>query len=356
MSNNDILILITGEKLTGWTSCRLTKSLDRLAGKFQLSMVNEEEFLTFVDTQRISQLFIGEDKVLTGYIDRIDNSLTKDENKLTIAGREITADLVDCSAVNKPGTWNDIKFERLLESLLAPDPTNNKIFNIETVIQAEITKSVKKFSINTGDTVFDAISKLCALYNVIPVTNSEGELVIVGADIFAAVDPLVLGENLMEVNGVADYTGRFSEYSVKGQLINKGEGWSQSNISSYGEAFDENVERFRPLQIKADDNVDNALAKDRAAWDAQIRAGRSQTTTCTVSEWRQSDGTLWEVNTLVPVIAKPARLEDVMLITNVSFELDEKGRKTIIQLAPPEIFKPKPEPVIKKATKKTGWA
>lgn len=356
MSNNDVFVLITGEALTGWKTVKLKKSLDRLAGKFELSMINEPEFLQFVDTQRITQIFVGEDKILTGYIDKIHPVVTKDTMSLSIIGRERTADLVDCSAINKPGTWNNIKFNRLLEDLLSPDKANGKTFNIETIIQATINEPIKKFTINIGDTVYDAISKLCALYNLIPITNSDGDLVIVGDDISSAIDPLILGGNLLEIDGITDFSNRFSEYSVKGNLTNKGTGWSKSNVNILGEATDLNVERFRPLQIKAEDNVTNAIAKDRASWEAQIRAGRSQTTTCIVSEWRQSDGSLWEVNTLVQVIAKPAKLDDVMLIINLSFELDENGRKTIIELAPPGIFKPQPKPIIDKSNKKTGWS
>jgi len=54
-----------------------------------------------------------------------------------------------------------------------------------------------------------------------------------------------------------------------------------------GEASDPGTRRYRPLQIIAEQFVDDASARDRAIWEANVRAGRSRRVTVVVRGWRE---------------------------------------------------------------------
>jgi prophage tail gpP-like protein len=355
--DNIVYVIVQGEKLTGWKSVSITKSLETLSGNFSLTMIEKENIERLINTQDLLQVYIDDTKLMTSYIDTMDPTVTPKDIVMTVAGREITADLIDCSAINTPGTWNNIKVIRLIEQLLAPTPTQSFLMAVQS--EVVFTKKIKKFSINTGDTVFDGLQKICTTQGVLPITNPDGDIVLVdtGKASGPTVDSLVLGENVISARGNINFKERFSHYSVKGESSGSGGGWGGSSskiIGAYGEAIDENITRFRPLQIKSEDNTDNAFALRRASWEAQVRAGKSQKLTVTVPEWRQSDGTLWDTNKTAIVKIEPLRIDTSLLIVSLTYELNESGRFTSINLAPPDIYQPEPKPKVK-VKKKTGW-
>lgn len=357
MPNNIVYVIVQGERLTGWKSVKINKTMESLSGSFSLTLIERENIDRLINTQELLQVYIDDVKLMTSFIDTIFPVVNPSVNILTVGGREITADLIDCSAINTPGTWNNITVTRLIENLLAPSSSQSFLMTISS--EVVFTKKIKKFSINIGDTVFDALQKICSIEGVIPITDANGDVILIdaGEASGSTVDALIYGENVCEARGVINYKERFSHYSVKGETSSSGGGWGSSSaniIGAYGEAIDENITRFRPLQIKSEDNTDNAFALKRASWEAQVRAGKSQKLTVTVPEWRQSDGTLWEVNKVAPVIIKPLRVETALLIVSLTYELNDSGRYTNINLAPPDIFQPEPQPKVK-VKKKTGW-
>lgn len=359
MPENIVTLLINNQRVTGWDSVNLVKSIEKISGGFTFTIVNEDEKnLDFINTQELAQIYIDDDLIITGYIDTITPSVGKDSSIMNIAGREKIADLVDCAAINKPGTWKNIKLLRLLDALLKPFPPP-RIFDIDVHTALSLETKIKKFSINTGDSVFESISKACALLNVLPSADPEGNLVIVDSGETSPLtdDNLVYGVNIKSAEGSTDFSGRYSEYSVKGNVSSPGSGWGggSGGIKVFGEATDEVITRFRPFQKRADENVTNDLAKKQAAWEAQIRAGKSQRITVTVPEWRQSTDTLWSVNHRVPVRIEPLRADAIFLIVSVAFNLSNTGRTVTMDLAPPDIFQPEPKPVVKAKTG-SGWS
>jgi prophage tail gpP-like protein len=63
-------------------------------------------------------------------------------------------------------------------------------------------------------------------------------------------------------------------------------------------------------------------------------------TSYTVQGWRQSDGSLWEVNSLVKVTDELLGLEMMtMLITKVTYTINESGLITQLECVPPDGFR-----------------
>jgi prophage tail gpP-like protein len=101
--------------------------------------------------------------------------------------------------------------------------------------------------------------------------------------------------------------------------------------------------RYRPLLILAEqDLLQNELMAQRIQWEMARRVGRSQAITITCDSWRDSGGTLWTPNWLAPIYLPSLKVQDVWLITEVTFLRDEQGTRAEVTLMPPAAFQVEP--------------
>ncbi len=106
-----------GQVYSGWTKVSITRSLENMAGSFDLELTykwqgSDDKYKAFVEPIKQGQpcvVKIGNDTVITGYVD--DWVPSYDENQVIIAvsGRDKTADLVDCSVeyANSDDGWTN---------------------------------------------------------------------------------------------------------------------------------------------------------------------------------------------------------------------------------------------------------
>jgi prophage tail gpP-like protein len=138
-------------------------------------------------------------------------------------------------------------------------------------------------------------------------------------------------------------TERFSDYIVKGQRAGTDNDYGESCAAVRGEARDIGVARYRPFMVRAEGQVTDGDAIRRARWEASTRAARSVTVAVTVAGWRQDDGSLWRINTLVPCRLPYLRIEQDLLISRLTFSLTLDGGTTSrLELKDPKAFEPEP--------------
>ncbi|MGP8002296.1 MAG: phage baseplate assembly protein [Smithella sp.] len=81
----------------------------------------------------------------------------------------------------------------------------------------------------------------------------------------------------------------------------------------------------------------------RANWENARRVGRSNVLTLTTDSWRDSAGTLWTPNTIVPISLPALKLQQVnWVIADVSYKRDTTGTTADLVLMPPRAFLPQP--------------
>ena len=101
MSDNIIYISVGGRKYTNWTSVKIDTSLETLTSSFTLSVVDKniqkENSDWPIRPQDECIIFIGGEKIITGYIDELKVNVTKDSHIINIVGRDKTSDIVDCN-------------------------------------------------------------------------------------------------------------------------------------------------------------------------------------------------------------------------------------------------------------------
>ncbi|MCU1276552.1 MAG: bacteriophage Mu, partial [bacterium] len=145
------------------------------------------------------------------------------------------------------------------------------------------------------------------------------------------------GVNVLRGKLQFSFKERFSKYIVKGQGQSNDQLWGEATRLK-AETTDPAVARYRPLIVIAEDLVDGAALKRRAAWEANVRAGKSAQLAYKVQGWSYGAGTLWQPNTIVHVTDPWLRTDADLLVKNVTFNLDDGGSVTELALTPPQTF------------------
>lgn len=349
--SDEIKIQVGTDAYEGWTDVSIRRSVDTIAGSFSFSIVDlwtDERMI--VTPGQPCKIFIGDDKIITGYIDILRPSVSADSNTIAIEGRCKTGDLVDCSVTNIPGSWKNIDLLKLVKAMLSP---NQNRFNLDVLSDVDLGEKISEFSADPGESIFEAISKVCQYRAIVPLSDVDGNLLLTNIGRNPAADDLIYGMNIVNADSEITYVDRFSEYIVKGQKSGRGQSWGKSMTEKFARSTDEYIERFRPKVITADSEISTEMAQKRANWEAQIRAGRSASVNVSLPGWRQSNGDLWRENMTVYVSIPKLRIDGEMLIREVEYRLTTSEKRLNLKLADPSIYAPEPKQIIKKTKKKT---
>lgn len=349
----DITLVVAGRELPRFSSVAFNRSLDSLCGEFNFTM-GKTELTPWVTAGDRMQMYYKGNLVYTGYIGKRSRKITPAGVSITFQGMEITEDLVDCAAFYKNGSWNgETKIIDILNAITEP----YGIF-VDVLTDAAGSETVRGFSIDDGETVFDVVDRICRKFSLLPTTSKEGWLQL--AEVGSNFTPHVLryGEgvsNILEHLDEIDLKGRYSDYQVKTQL-DSGESidWFSNTQKKYtwtnyatGSATDPlmvyGLNRFRKIILHPSYVANNTQAQRAAEWEAKIRASRSASINVKVRNWADSDGQLWVPNTKIQYAAPDLAINDEFLISSVSLISDEKqGTIAGLRLSTSESYAPAP--------------
>ncbi|EFZ4072546.1 bacteriophage Mu P protein [Escherichia coli] len=338
--SNTVTLRTDGRLFTGWTSVSVTRSIESVAGYFELGVnVPPDTDLSGLAPGKAFTLEIGGQIVCTGYIDSRRRQMTADSIKITVAGRDKTADLIDCAAVYSGGQWKNRTLEQIARDLCAPYGVTVRW----ELSDKESSAVFPGFTLDHSETVYEALVRASRARGVLMTSNAAGELVFSRAA-STATDELVLGENLLTLDFDEDFRDRFSEYIVKGYARANGADGddidAESIVSRKGTATDSDVTRYRPMIIIADSKITAKDAQARALREQRRRLAKSITFEAEIDGWTRRDGQLWMPNLLVTIDASKYAIKTTeLLVSKVTLILnDQDGLKTRVSLAPREGF------------------
>jgi len=344
---DNLKLLVDGKNIFGWKEISIRRSMESLCAAFSVTLryENTPEVDAIVPEKPVSVLIVDsetntETLVLTGYVDTRPRKLTANQNTLSITGRDKTQDLVDCSAIVKSNTILQSTIGQIARLLSKP-------FNINVVDEAKNTTKFKKVTIQSGESGFSILERLCRQIGIIPQTDEKSQLILANTGRKAeksGVD-LIYGENVEEVEEFFDTTERHSDYIVKGQGGSNGTPWLKNNATGINaKAKDKYVSRYRPLVLMAESKATPAKAKTRANWEAQVRSGRSKYYQVLLQGWRKNKDNpeIWQRNTLTNLIVDKWGINDEFLITNVEQTEGDKVNTTILTLKNPDTYASNP--------------
>ncbi|EED3047386.1 phage tail protein [Salmonella enterica subsp. enterica serovar Virchow] len=333
-------LFIGGGIFSGWVSVSVRRSLEHLAGSFELELMMPGQSLPDSITPGLPlKLQINGVTVITGYLDTVKHKITATSYKISITGRDKTGDLVDCSAVFKGSQWHNRTLEQIAGDLCKP-------FGIRVIWQvsdATAAKPFATFTLQLSETVSDALTRAARHRGVLVTSNADGDLVFTQAG-NQQTDTLELGKNLLDADFTDDWRNRYSEYLVKGHGGgggHRGEAKAAALLAApKGQTADKAVTRYRPKVILADHKITADGARQRAIREERRAIARSERFVATAKDWFRENGALWDVNMLTRVVAPRVNVDmRDLLICQVEFTLNAKeGEVTRLTLAPRDGF------------------
>ena len=333
---------IGSRRYGGWSDVSVTRAIDQMAGSFALSLSWKDDAAgapIAVAADDRCQLRIGGEIVIDGWVDAVSPSIDAGSHSIRVEGRDRSADLADCSAIHKPGSWSNARIEQIATEIASP-------FGVGVMAKAATGAPIRKFALQQGETVAAAIERLLRFRGLLAVPTATGDIEIITPDAGAPVATLALGINIKAASGRQDHRERYSDYIVKGQAAGDDERNGRTVAQVRGDAKDSGVRRYRPLLIMAEEQSDGGTALTRARFEAGVRAGRSRGAEIVVAGWRTAPGgALWAPNRRVRVQCAPIGMADEMLlIAAVTFSKSEgDGTTATLSLSPPEAFAQLPQ-------------
>jgi prophage tail gpP-like protein len=339
-SQNDCILKVGGRLYGGWKDVRITRSIEQIAGCFTLELTARwpgEDAPLGLREGLPCEVLLGDDLVITGYIDEYEPDLTKDSSRVRIEGRDKTSDLVDCAAIHKSGAWRGAKLEQIVRDLVAP-------FGLKVEISAGLDtgETFKRFALEDGERAFDAIDRACRLRAVLCTSTAAGALLLTEASEEQSGVTLEEGVNIERIKAVHSWKDRFSQVTVKAQSPGDDDEYGPAVAHPKATAKDAEIDRYRPLVVMAEHHTSNKALAERAGWEVLVRMGRGKRGECTVTGWRTGksgiEGPLWQPNTLVHLTSSRMTLDADMLIVGCEYQLGPDGTTTTLTFARPEAF------------------
>lgn len=337
MNRDPVRLQIGSDQHQGWQEVRIRLSLEQIADSFELVLTErwaESGTVRPVTPGESCALHVGDELVVTGYLDEVLPDYDDTSHTIIAAGRSKAADLVDCSGPDR--RFDGRTLFQIAQALTAP-------YGIEVIDTVNAAKPFRYFALEDGQPIAEALERAAQIRGARIVSDAEGHLVIVHAVQREVSTPLALGVNIRKGAGVFSDRDRFSEYIVEGQT-NGDDDWSGEQAAGpRGSALDPRVRSPRTTLIVCDTPADGQDCKARAELEARMRWAKGRGVTYTVGTWHHEQG-VWRPGDLVPVRDAYLGLDEQLLISDVQLVENEQGRTAELRVAPPAAFEPVPIP------------
>jgi prophage tail gpP-like protein len=331
-----------------WTKLSITKSLEQLAHSYSVALTDKWTAQKKpVPVKRgnavdiVYESIVGKRTTVSrGWINKPTLKYSATERERGFTGRSRTCDLVDCSAIYQTGTWAKTGLLQIALDLCKPFGIAVSVLG-GTVMGAPFGE----FTLNDGETVFEALERGARQVGVVMTTDGEGDLVFAQTGATKVMTVLQRGKNILECDSSDSDEERFSEYHVKAQSAAgglDGETYSSKQLTQKAVSKDPDILRYRPTIIQAETTDSRTTCVARANWEAAVRAGRGNRVSYLVDGWEHSQG-LWEPNTLVHVVDDAREIDTDLLVVSVNYtRSNEDGTHTRLELTFKEAFVPQP--------------
>ena len=356
-----VIVEINNIVFDNWKSVSITKDMNSICGTFsmtafydytgsktpwQLSGVIK---ISYIDDKN------GKYRVMTGYVESVNTSITNGGLNVQIAGRDITCDLVDCTFNDKTEIM-DITVLEMYKSFVEPYDLN--VWSL--LPSSKDNKIVKRKNNTANEKVGDVIVSISKELGIIPTTDGTGDLILEGKSdgipIYISAEEkllsgridgqLVLGTdgNILEASHNSDYTKRYSSIRVIDNADNETRIIEKDGASTAidGLAVDPTYDlktinkkvRTRMLTTTSTNSGKTDIEKleEEANWKMMLSRASVSTIKVKVQGWLASDE-LWTINRVVDCDLSVLGLEkSTMLIKAITFEISDGGSFTNMEL------------------------
>lgn len=339
--SDELVLKVDGKQLSGWTAIEVTRGIEQMPNTFRITATEASPVLkdaVMVQEGKPCTVKLGADLVLTGYVDTVASGYAAGDHAVTIQGRGKCQDLVDCSAEWPNCQISGANALEIAQKLAKP-------YGITAQNKGPAGPKIDQFNINLTETPADILELVCRFAQLLYFEDPQGNLVLAQAGSDKAGSGFVEGMNVQAASRLRSVAGRYSQYRCSTVGVNTSPVLTDNDSLYVGKVDDPNITRHRRL-VSVIEGVPGSqdLAKRRAVWDMNRRAGRGLQVRVTVDSWRDGKGKLWTPNTLAPVTLQRMKVKEKgLLIAEVTYRLDLSGGRTAdVLLMPKEAFLPEP--------------
>ncbi|HCQ7474057.1 MULTISPECIES: phage baseplate assembly protein [Klebsiella] len=329
------------------------------------------------------QVRVGPDVVMTGRIDRVTRTVSRDQVSLSVNGRDGAAILVDCASPLL--TSRQASLEEVIAQVVRPLGIKNIELHAESSIRND------KITTEPGERAWDILLRACAGRGLWPWFRPDGTLVIGGPDYTAApVATLVMrrsgkGNNLLSLTDESSMERSFSRLTVLAQghahstnkkkslvidvsstdsmTVTEGVDTTDTELETglpetgqHGLTFtveDPTVAYYRPQVVVMHDADDLEQVRYRARKMMADARLEGYSLIARVQGHRTSDGVLWEPGQRIHVISEPHGIDAVYFLMGREFTGGRPGGAvTTLRLKEDGVWIPDAFPKKKKGRKK----
>jgi prophage tail gpP-like protein len=341
---DELTLMVNGRAWTGWTGVRLTRGVERMPSDFEVEVTEKyplDAAAIDISPGQTCAVKLGEDLVLTGYVDRYTAEVSPEEHRITISGRSKSEDMVDCSAERVTGQFSSTTLSQLATDLAAP-------YGISVKALAQSDFALSQFNVSLTESAWDILERVSRYSGVVVYDDTDGSIIIATVGQTSAASGFVQGENVQSGSVAFTMDQRFATYIAVPMAVDNFKGISAAGglVANGKKATDPDVRAGRQLVIISEQvtSSDPNFAQTRANWEKARRYGRSKSIKVVCDSWRDSAGKLWTPNTLAPVRMPALKLPSATwLVSEVTYTKSLSGGTTAeVVLMPPQAFSPEP--------------
>ena len=355
---DDVTIQVGSNRFVGWQNVSITRSCESMPNHWALTA--SAEFLqgAALAGTRPGQsclIYIGSDLVITGWIDRRSIPIDARSRQVTLSGRGITRNLVDCAAdlMNDPGIrGGQINGANTLD--VATKLCKAYGITCRSAV-SDLGVAIPSFQVPLGETPYQIIESVARYAGYLVYEDQNGALVLDRVGTTTHASGFAIPGNVEAISAEQSVDQRFSQYVVVysgvdqtadlGGLANRRASVLDPTLGEYRLRIIVS-EQIAPSPAGQQTIDNDAIATQRANWEKARRIGRSQGASITCDSWRDSAGTLWTPNWLATLDAPTADISGATwIIGTVTLRKDMSGTHADLILMPPDAFQPEPNPL-----------
>ncbi|PJG63065.1 phage tail protein [Yersinia kristensenii] len=346
--SDDLTLEVGGRAITGWSKIQVTRSIEKLPSSFELSLMDRypaSEWQQWVNPGDACVVKLGNDAVLTGYIDSWDNKISGTTHEVTAKGRSKCQDLVDCSAEWPNSVISQSTVLQIAQKLAEP-------YGINVTSDIADMAVVPKFTLNWGETAQAVIEHVTRWAALLYYDQPDGNLYLTRVGQRKAASGVEQGVNILSANLHTDINQRFIDYTgvaLSNNAMARRPASGGNNISALVRTQDTelaqqlpNRHRNKIIIVESTMNSEN-LVRNSLDWSINRNNGRSKMLSVQVDHWRDRNNQLWETNSLIPITIPSMGLKnELWLLSSVTYLKDANGTVANMTLMPPEAFAVQP--------------
>lgn len=338
----DLHAVIRGRAFAGWTSIRVSASVDDLAVSFDLAAPRAPGRLDVAPGDPVT-ITIDDQPVIVGHCNAVRRSGRATSREIQIAGRSLAGDLCDSSVIERH-TWRETDPLAVARGIVDPIavPVRSAVAGLPLV----------RFRTEVGEERATALDRLAKPLAARWRSLADGSIELARVDpARAPIGSIVRGHNVVAFDVEERDDERFSDYVFRAQLATDDElsGDAAANVDAA--VSDPGVARYRPLVLTDDTQGGRVALRLRAAWERNTRAARATRLRYEIVDpvdgrrsWYAGGSRLWWPWEIVTVSDPEEGIAGRWLVARVELTRAADRWATSVDLVAPGAYDPEPTP------------